>query len=417
MELCPYVTTKSIIPCFWSERPRVSEDGVFGRRSNLPHPHPDKQTSMFQMWKQRSNREGFRLQAFQNSQYWFKTSIPASRDKAIAMQGMWSYPPGEDQVCGSKKNFTHSLERYALSMLHSMTIIDVATHLKMSWHTIKEMDKSHLRKRYDKPQLKHLRFLAIDEIAYKKGHRYKTIVYDLEGKKAVFVGNGRSTESIRPFLQSIRRSKAKIEAIATDMWVPYWSTIQDVLPKTLVVFDLFHIVKQFGLVLDQIRASIFREETELKKRQLIKGTRWLLLKNRENLSNIPRAKDGKSEVDRLEEVFKINSPLAKAYILKESLTQIWKNCNGVTEAKKALALWIKDARALEYTYMNKFCDLLLAHRTGIINWHKHQISTGPLEGFNNKIKVLKRSAYGYRDDEYFALRVLALHESRYALLR
>ena len=79
--------------------------------------------------------------------------------------------------------------------------------------------------------------------------------------------------------------------------------------------------------------------------------------------------------------------------------------------------WIEEVRTLKHKHMNKFCDLLLAHRTGILNWHKYQISTGPLEGFNNKVKVLKRSAYGYRDDEYFALRVLALHESRYALLR
>jgi transposase len=287
----------------------------------------------------------------------------------------------------------------------------------MSWHTIKEMDRAHLRKRYGNPPLRYLRFLAIDEIAYKKGHRYKTIVYDLEAKRAVYVGDGRSVESIKPFLQKVRRSKANIEAIATDMWVPYWSTVQDVLPDALIVFDLFHIVKQFGLTLDKIRVSLFTEETELNRRQLIKGTRWLLLKNRENLSDTPRLKDGKTEIDRLEEAFRINEPLAKAYILKESLTNIWKNCNGTNQAKKAFDNWIKDARAMKNKHMDKFCDLLLSHRTGILNWHKYQISTGPLEGFNNKIKVLKRSAYGFRDDDYFALRVLALHESRYALLR
>lgn len=417
IDICTHDIAKLTIPCFWFERPGVFKDRVRRWRDRLPYTDESQQTTLLQLRKFRCSDERVCGETIQDGEHWIKTCLSPGRDPAITMQELWGNAPGEDQICRSKKNYTHSLERYALTLMDSMTIEDVAHHLKMSWHTIKEMDRAHLRKHYGNLPLKHLRFLAVDEIAYKKGHRYKTIVYDLEAKRAVYVGDGRSAESIKPFLQKVRRSKARIEAIATDMWVPYWSTIQDILPDTLIVFDLFHIVKQFGLTLDKIRVSLFNEETELNNRQLIKGTRWLLLKNRENLSDRPRLKDGKSEIDRLEEAFRINEPLAKAYILKESLTNIWKNCHGMTQAKEAFNIWIKDARALKNKHMNKFCDLLLSHRSGILNWHKHQISTGPLEGFNNKIKVLKRSAYGFRDDDYFALRVLALHESRYALLR
>ena len=98
-----------------------------------------------------------------------------------------------------------------------MTISDVARHLRMSWHTIKEIDRAYLGKRYGKMRLCDLQYLAIDEIAYKKGHKYKTIVYDLEGRKAVYVGEGRSIESLAPFLQRLKSSGARIKAIATDM--------------------------------------------------------------------------------------------------------------------------------------------------------------------------------------------------------
>jgi transposase len=297
-----------------------------------------------------------------------------------------------------------------------MTISDVARHLRMSWHTIKEMDRAFLGKRYGKMPLCDLRYLAIDEIAYKKGHKYKTIVYDLEGRKAVYVGEGRSIESLAPFLQRLKESGARIKAIATDMWPPYWGSVQKHLPDAEVVFDLFHIIKQLSKTIDDIRSSVYRQEKDKSQRKLIKGSRWLLLKNRENLRTDPGSA-GRSEKQRLEELMELNTPLSQAYILKEQLKQVWERGIGVREANQRLKNWIEDARGMGIKAMDRFCKQLASHKKGILNWHKSQISTGPLEGFNNKIKVLKRSAYGFTDDEYFNLRILALHEYRYALLR
>jgi transposase len=108
--------------------------------------------------------------------------------------------------------------------------------------------------------------------------------------------------------------------------------------------------------------------------------------------------------------------LAEAYYLKEELGQLWLQ-NSREEAEKFLTSWATRAWATTIQVLRKFVKTLLGHRTGILNWFDFRISTGPLEGFNNKIKVLKRKAYGYRDMEYFALKIYALHENRYGLLR
>jgi len=161
--------------------------------------------------------------------------------------------------------------------------------------------------------------------------------------------------------------------------------------------------------LDEVRRALYHDETFLNNRDLVKGIRWLLLKNNKNLSN------EKNERERLEQALQINKPLAQAYYLKEELGHLWSNSTR-EEADKFLHSWVEKVQATTIQPLIKFAKTLMAHRTGILNWFDYRISTGTLEGFNNKIKVLKRKAYGYRDMEYFALKIYALHENRYGLL-
>jgi transposase len=161
--------------------------------------------------------------------------------------------------------------------------------------------------------------------------------------------------------------------------------------------------------MDEIRRALYHEETFLNSRDVIKGIRWLLLKSSTKLN------DEKDERKQLAQALEINKPLAQAYYLKEELGQLWLK-NNREEAEEFLISWTKRAWATSIQELRKFVKTLLSHRTGILNWFDYQISTGPLEGFNNKIKVLKRRAYGYRDMEYFALKIYALHENRYGLL-
>ena len=291
-----------------------------------------------------------------------------------------------------------------------MTIQDIACNLGISWGVIKSIDKNYLKHKYKTIDLRHLKYIAIDEFSIKKGHKYMTVVMDLETKRIIFVNEGRSASCLYPILKRLKRLKIKPNAFAMDMWIPYFNSVMEYFPKTPIIFDRFHIVKNLNKTISDIRKEVFRDEIDINKRNLIKGTRWLLLKNNQNLDN------NKGEKERLKKALNINKPLATAYYLKEDLHQIWFQKN-LADAKKFLGSWVAKAKASGIKLMIKFANSLLAHRSGIFNWFNHKISTGPLEGMNNKIKVLKRNAYGYRDIEYFKLKVLNLHIEKYPLLR
>jgi transposase len=307
-----------------------------------------------------------------------------------------------------KKHYTHAFERYALELSRLMTIQDVADHLVIGWDTVKDIQARYLRRRFGKPKLHRLKQIAIDEINIGKGHRYLTVVLDLETGAVVFVGNGKGVAALKPFWQRLRRSHAKIEAVATDMSAAYLRAIRDNLRRAVHVFDHFHVIKLYHEKLSALRRWLFHQLTAQGQR-LLKGIRWLLLKNPENLD------PAKNERQRLERALRLNEPLALAYYLKEDLRQIW------TQPSKALARivlrdWIARARASAIRMLEQFADTLAEHQEGILNYYDYPISTGPLEGTNTKIQLMKRQAYGFRDHEFFKLRIYAIHRTKYALV-
>ena len=206
-----------------------------------------------------------------------------------------------------RRRYTRSFERYALELSRSMTILDVAHHLDVGWDTIKDIQKRDLSRRFAKPKLKHLRAIAIDEIAVARGHRYLTVVMDLESGAVVFVGDGKGADALKPFWKRVRPSGAKIEAVAMDMSGGYQAAVRANLPKAAIVFDRFHVVKLFNDKLSDLRRQLDREATDVQHKAVLKGTRWLPLKDAENLD--PK----KDEKSRSKEALKLNEPLATAY--------------------------------------------------------------------------------------------------------
>jgi len=308
-----------------------------------------------------------------------------------------------------KKRYTRALARYVLELCEHMTIKDVATHLNLSWDTVKEIQKQHLSKHFSKPKLADLKQIAIDEISIGKRHRYLTIVLDLESGAVVFIGDGRGSDSLEPFWKKLKRAKANIEAVAIDMSPAYFHAVRSHLPAAVIVFDHFHIIKLFNDKLSELRRRIYNEITDYTHCTALKGIRWILLKNPENLD------EEKNEKERLQEALRINQPLATAYYLKEDLRQIWHQ-DSKQQAEIVLNDWVRRASVSGVTILKKIANTIAAHRTGILAYYDFQISTGPLEGTNNKIKTMQRVSYGFRDKEFFKLKILAIHHSRYALV-
>jgi transposase len=308
-----------------------------------------------------------------------------------------------------RRTYTKAFERYALELSRSMTILDVARHLGVGWDLIKEIQKRDLSRRFAKPKLKHLKRIAVDEIAVAKGHRYLTVVMDLESGAVVFVGDGKGADALKPFWKRLRPSRARIEAVAMDMSAAYRSAVATHLPGAVIVFDHFHIVKLFNEKLSELRRSLYREATDVKHKDVLKGTRWLLLKNPENLDA------EKDEKRRLEEALALNRPLATAYYMKDDLRRFWQQ-PGKRFATTFLDGWIRRAEASGIKILQQMGKTLAAHRSGLLAYYDAMITSGPLEGTNNKIKTMKRQAYGFRDQEFFKLKILAIHETRYALV-
>jgi transposase len=308
-----------------------------------------------------------------------------------------------------RRRYTRGFARYVLELSRSMTIKDVADHLRTGWDTVKEIQKKHLVRHYSRPSLASLRNLAIDEIATRKGHVYMTVVLDLESGVVVFVGDGKGADALLPFWKRLRASRARIEAVAIDMSEAYIKAVTTHLPDAALVFDRFHIVKLLNEKLTQLRREVYREAIDGLGKQVLKGTRWLLLKHPENLD------ESRNEKARLEEALQLNATLATAYYLKDDLRQLWQQPHR-TAARNFITSWYLRAMQSGIRVLQQFARTLTGAMWGILNWFRHPISTGPLEGTNNKIKTMKRQAYGFRDQEFFKLKILALHETKYALV-
>ena len=308
-----------------------------------------------------------------------------------------------------KKHYTRAFERYVLELSRHMTILDVAEHLQISWDTVKDIQARSLQRRFGKPKLHKLKQIAIDEIAVGKGHHYLTVVLNLLSGAVVFVGDGKGAEALAPFWRRLRRARAKIAAVATDMSAAYIRAVRDHLPRAVHVFDHFHVVKLFNDKLGALRRELYHQLSSDHDRNILKGTRWLLLKNPENLD------PERDELRRLEEALRLNAPLAVAYYLKEDLRQIWMQPDKRT-ARRVLRDWLARARVSGVRMLAQFADTLESYQDGILAYYDYRISTGPLEGTNTKIQAMKRQAYGFRDRAFFKLKILGIHETKHALV-
>ena len=236
-----------------------------------------------------------------------------------------------------------------------------------------------------------------------------TVVLDLVSGAVMFVGDGKGADALKPFWKRLKCSHAKVEAVAMDMSPAYLGAVVTYLPKAVVVFDHFHIIKLFNEKLSELRRDLYREAKEQLHKDVLKGTRWLLLKNPENLD------ETRDEPKRLQEALKLNEPLATAYYMKDDLRRVWEQPDKQA-ARRVLNAWIRRAETSGIRMLIKFAHTLAGHRNQILAYYDYPISTGPLEGTNTKIRVLQHQAYGFRDTEFFKLKIYALHETRFELV-
>jgi transposase len=289
---------------------------------------------------------------------------------------------------------TKKFATYVVELCKIMTIKEVAEHLELDWKTVKELHKRYLQGKFSGEDIGNPRILVIDEISLKKRHRYLTVIADWESGKVLGVREERSYKALKAFFDSLpEQVRTSIEAVAIDMWDPYIKAIKESCPNAKIVFDRFHAVAAFSRVIDKVRNIEYRKATKSGK-EVIKGTKYLLLKNKENIT--------KEETPRLRQLLELNENLAITYILKEYLKKLWEyrypKC-----ATKAILDWCNIAHESKVEPLMDFANTLMRYSYGIINHCEYPIHTSFIEGMNTKINVIKRKAYGFHDIEYFSL--------------
>ena len=295
------------------------------------------------------------------------------------------------------QHVTHRLANYAVQLCTlGLSVKQVAEHLDLDRKTVKALEKEALQTQFGKTNYAGLRQLAIDEIAIRKGHNYMTVVLDYQSGRVVWMGEGRKAENVDAFFRQMPPTVRKnIEAVSMDMWEAYIKVVQKWCPNAAIVFDLFHVVKAFNKVIDEIRLHEYQKATD-QGRSVLQGSKYLLLKNWDNLKRKQKA--------TLLQILKVNERLNVVYYLKELLKYVW-TYRYRASAKKALAEWCRLAREDGHSALTRFARKLEFFAYGILNHCDYPINNGQLEGVNNKIKVIKRIAYGFHDQGYFALKV------------
>jgi transposase len=298
-----------------------------------------------------------------------------------------------------RSRMTNRVRVWVEALAQLLPIAHVSQLTGLHWHTIKAIDLQRLESLHGQFSAPDVRRLVMDEFALHKGHRYATVVLDAQRMRVLWVGEGNSRAAIRPFFEALGAQGCRqIEAVAMDMNTAMDLEVRQQCPNAEVVYDLFHVVARFGReVVDRVRvdqANALRADP--KARQVIKRSRWLLLRNRDNLES--------DHAVKLDELLAANAPLSTVYLLKTELKEIW-FAPSVREGARRWKRWMRLALESEIAPVIQFAKRLRKYVRGIIASAVYPMNSSILEGVNNRIKVIKRMAYGFRDSAYFFLKI------------
>lgn len=295
---------------------------------------------------------------------------------------------------------TRRLTSWVEVLTQILPIRHVSQLVGLHWHTVKEIDKRRLEREVGTFNAVGVTHLVMDEFALHKGHRYATVIMDADRSRVLWVGEGNSREAIRPFFELMGKQCLQIKAVAMDMNTAFDREVKAHCPQAEVVYDLFHVVAKFGReVVDRVRvdqANALREDKPARK--VVKRSRWLLLRNRDNLSEEQEVK--------LSHLLEANQPLSAVYLLKTTLKEIW-YAPSVWTGYRRWREWYRLSMESQIPAAIHFAKQLKKYLRGILSSARYHLHTSLIEGVNNKIKVIKRMAYGFRDNDYFFLKIKA----------
>ena len=294
-----------------------------------------------------------------------------------------------------KNHLTHYYCKYLADWAREMAWKTVANRFHTSWQTVHRAVKKIVAYGLQHRRIDNVTALGIDEVQYHKGHKYMTLVYQIDKgcRRLLWVGQNRTKKTLRRFFADMwnidRKFRKNIRVVCTDMWKAYLHVIKEKVPNAINVLDKFHIMQKMGKALDKVRASEAKRLKEEGKEVIIKGSRWCFLKRKFNLT--------KSQKGKLKELVDLNLNIVKAYILKEQFHKFWSYIHP-TWAGKFLDNWCELVQESKLEPMIKITTMLQKHRDLILNYFiaKKEFNSGIVEGLNRKVNLTVRKAFGFR---------------------
>ena len=296
--------------------------------------------------------------------------------------------------------YTKRFAHYVGRRCQQATIKDIAKELGLDWGTVKTLEMQYMRAQLAKAGMPGPKAIGIDEISVRKGHTYRIVVSDLIRKRPIWFGGvDRKESSMMMFYDTLGERKTRgIRLAVMDMCKPFRNATMARAPQAAILFDKFHIISHLGDALDKVRRAEYARLTG-KDRRFIKGQKYTLLSNRENLSL-----EGKKSLKLL---LAANKRLNTAYLLKESFGQLW-DYKSQAWARRFFENWRASLKWQRLKPYEKFAEMIERHWDGLAAYCKpeNKVPLGFVEGLNNKIRVIQRRAYGLRDEEYLRLKIL-----------
>jgi transposase len=287
---------------------------------------------------------------------------------------------------------TKGLARAVAELSRRTDLSTVAGHYGINWKTVAGILHRVVDWGLALRRRKPLHVIGLDEVSRKKGHRYLTLVYDLERGELVWVGKDRTAETVGSFFDELGPRRCQgLQAVSLDMWRPYIDTVKARAPQATLCFDRFHVVRHLNEAVDEVRRSLVRKLADPQK-ALVKGTRFVLLKNPWNLTP--------SQKQSLSALVRSNSPLSRAWYLKEDFQKFWDYARE-RRAERHLRHWLWWASHSRLKPFQEFAKMVRKHLRGILAWTKMRITNGALEGMNNKVKLVSHRSFGFRNDERY----------------
>jgi transposase len=364
-----------------------------------------------QVFLRRDGRYGLRCPGCGGRMHVHRALIQTARDLPLgtALNVILTYPAiqGRCTVCGGFSTIhPGGIDEHARASARLMEFVSrLARHLPLSHikdvvgvddATAFRWDKTILQCSLPPPKLDDLRVLLIDEKSVRKHHGYVTLVMNGISGELLHLAEGKKKESLQGFFQKLsKEQKASIVAVAMDRAGAYYEVVKEQLPAAAIVFDKFHLVANYHAVIDEVRRAEWRKASAEHK-DVIKGQRYNLFRNPSNRTS--------QQTQSLMNLLHINRNLAIVYILKDALKKLW-DYKYPKAAAKYLAQWCNWAAVSGIDALRKFARSLLKAKDEILNFCKHRITIGPLEGFNNTISRIIHRACGLTNLDYLFLKL------------